>query len=831
MVRALDKAGNLQTPEVSATTFTFSMPDAQVGFTRPIKATPSKFYTDLLVIDGTANDTNGNTRRTEVMVTRNSDYAHWSVSGSSWGFFGQAISTFNTLCALDAGCGAWSMNAPAGWKVDGASYTVTIRGWNAVPVQTDVTSDFTFDTQKPVSVTTQPSNSGFTTQLTAIAGTVGDQVDMALPKQVRIGVNRFKKPDGTADDFYWDGSTWTAGWDPSLDGRYNSANMVGVDVVKNWTYAINFSSMILEGYGYKIVTKAMDNAYRLDNIQTGNEESNPPGFPTLTATYDVQNPTPTLTSITDGSVLTAVSIVSGTVADIKNAGFVNSIPGRGQVQDVQIVIKDNSTNKYWDGAANNWGENVGEISSNSVTMHAAPIGVVSTSWTYTSPGQPLPVLQDGRKYTIYSVAKDYAGNLYVLFTAGTSSVTFTADRSSPTSVIAIPANNSKITIASLTNITGTSADPIPAGNQAVAGVAQSSITVFYLQGSVTYYWNGADFVNSPTFVDDIAWKNTGIVTAWTSSRTWEYTAINGLNKWSSDKTYKIRVRARDNGYPLNHVETPYSEISVIVDTTPPTSAVGTPSASAINVLTQITGTANADLAGLSGVELTIQQAGGTNDGKYWDGAAWTATITSITMNSAQGSGTLTWSTASLVTGSLELGSTYTVKVYATDLVAPTPNSQKDGPTPAVSTFLFDNRTATVTITDPDGPRESSLPFISGSATTTAVGGALTSVQVRIFQSSGTAAWWNAANSGANAQSFDPTLAANSAWFEATTVNGYTTWTTTQAAEANQFADDFQYSVQARSFDRGVAQTGFAASTFTFDINKIHLIDPVSEMVL
>jgi len=79
---------------------------------------------------------------------------------------------------------------------------------------------------------------------------------------------------------------------------------------------------------------------------------------------------------------------------------------------------------------------------------------------------------------------------------------------------------------------------------------------------------------------------------------WWYTGASGY--WLSDKQYEIKHWAVDD---LGNEGTPVS-FTVIYDTTPPTVAITYPQNNAkLNFMPVISGTANADLAGLDDVEI------------------------------------------------------------------------------------------------------------------------------------------------------------------------------------------------------------------------------------
>jgi hypothetical protein len=117
-----------------------------------------------------------------------------------------------------------------------------------------------------------------------------------------------------------------------------------------------------------VKAKAIDKATNESTIASGS------------FTFDTTDPTVTLNNIPD--FVKSLPVISGTSADTPP----------GQVDKVQVQIKNATDNSYWDGsswvAGETWLDAIG-----------------TTSWGYT-----MPLLTSGKSYIVKAKAIDKAGN-------------------------------------------------------------------------------------------------------------------------------------------------------------------------------------------------------------------------------------------------------------------------------------------------------------------------------------------------------------------------------------------------------------------------------------
>ncbi|OVE76474.1 hypothetical protein BVX98_05985, partial [bacterium F11] len=671
-VKALDKAGNLQSTQVvpSTTTFLFEPPPAAVGLTKPKN---NRFYVENLIsIGGTANT---DAVRVEIQIERYSDPVnnYWSSVSETWVNF----STWTDANDFGIPNWTWTSSIPASgdWFTHGASFTVRARGYNSAqligPVNNAV---FAFDTQEPNSVLTKPLIS-FTSSFAQVSGTANDQLDLAGVNNIELDIQRITKPNKTAaDDFYWNGSTWVAGR-PGLSAtvNYDSPNLW------NWFYDVVYSTMPEEGYEYRIFYTAEDEAYTEANTLDGNDEVEN----SFNVVYDVIMPTASINSVQDGSFRSTVYLASGSLTDTLGAGQDAAAPGYGQIEKVEMSLERLDNNSFWDGSAFQPGP---DPIYSTVTLHIS-------SWSYTSLPDFGQSVLNKKSFRMRMKALDKAGNENALFIDGVSQVTFTIDNKKPITTITIPTSNAKRSI--LSSIDGT-VDDNTADYPDVAGISRREnieVLVFYLLHPDTYYWNGIAFSSSIT--EGQAWQTVDSYNALgPSSGTWTYNALDSLKMdppdefgWISDISYEIRSRATDDAFPSGNVASPAVSLNVIIDTTTPTSGVTLPNATPISSLETISGTGIADLAGMADMKFSIQDH--TNN--FFDNSSFgsASEIFLDTQTYAGAVGTQVYSSTYVETTDLTPGSTYTIRIYATDDAAPTPNTQVGG-SPATFQFLFDN---------------------------------------------------------------------------------------------------------------------------------------------
>ncbi len=669
-VRAIDNAGNVQSTLLYPSTysFVFQPPPSVIAFTKP---TNNKFYRENLQdISGT---NNAATNRVDVQIERLSDGKFWSGYTLAW----VGSSTYTVANALTATNWSWNSGIPTSgdWFVSGATYTIRARGVNTAGISgAQVSLTIGFDNQAPTSVLTNPLTA-FTSSFALISGTASDQLGMAGINNIKLDIQRVNKDDTTAaDGYYWNGSTWT-NVRPSLQ----ITPVLVSPNLWNWSYTIAYSTHLANGYKYKIYLIAEDESFVDLNSFDGNDEAEH----SSNVVYDITMPTATITSVMATEFRSSVVLASGAVSDPLGALQDNALPGYNQVNQVQVSLRRNSNSSYWNGT-----------SFPGTTLVYSTASLFVSSWVFTSMPDFSLSNYNTENFTLRTKTDDKAGNVNALFVPGTSEITFTVDNHAPTSALTLPTSNAKRS--QLTALSGTvddnTASDFP-NNAGVSGVSNVDALVYNVQGNTTYYWNGTIFSSNTT--EAASWQSVDVLTSLgTSSATWTYNALDSLKMtpgvqagWISDRAYVVKVRARDNAFPIGNVGSENVATSVIIDTTSPTSAVTYPNTTPVRLLATISGTCSADLAGFGNIKFSMQD----HNGNYFNGSGFSSAgeVFLDTRTLTNQSGTQVYTSTFVTSANLTSGSTYTIRIYGTDAALPTANTQVGG-TPGSFTFYFDN---------------------------------------------------------------------------------------------------------------------------------------------
>ncbi|HOI43357.1 MAG TPA: hypothetical protein PK523_10465, partial [Elusimicrobiales bacterium] len=345
--------------------------------------------------------------------------------------------------------------------------------------------------------------------------------------------------------------------------------------------------------------------------------------------------------------------------------------------------------------------------------------------------------------------------------------------------------------------------------------------LWYLQAGASVYFNGAEFHEA----NPEAWLD---VTDGTSP--WKKTL--GAGVWVSDREYFIQARARDrarlgDGTLAGNTQDsfPYGGVSYrrfIVDDTPPSLFVGTPAAGGfMSSLSQVAGTANADLAGLkgaasAGLKVRIYYEDGA-DRYFWD---WDSAFIldspdrNRTADYTAAPGDVNWSVSSDLPAPADLdpaNNPYYIAVEAQDV-----------------TGLVTVSTISVTVDKSPGVVVSTLPVngvfyggtggagvaarlmnaISGTAADALVGASSSSVnRVEITIKEG-ANYWNGVNA------FDIPDQAD-AWLIASGTGAWT-WPGSTGKVLPPWAHGKDYTVAARMYDNAGNAAYTADQVFTYD---------------
>ncbi|MBU4123830.1 hypothetical protein KJ959_09180, partial [bacterium] len=577
--RATDKATNEQSVfgvGVSSNTFVYdtSLPDS--GITNPAGDTNSPPQ-----LMGTCSDTAPGVVAEVRYRLRTQGSKYWNELGPGWGEAG--IEYWNTA-TLSSGATAWWETVSV-WY-DEITYSLNSRAkddagnWEL----NFSTRSFTYDSVKPVSVSTTPYSAAYK-YLAYIGGTASDGDFGSGITEVRLEVT-----DISADTtYYWNG--------PEPKWQAATPAWLPVTGLTEWSYAdILDTHWRIRGTGhrFRIRTKAKD--------FSGNEEIASAGFEFV---YDTSTPVSVSTgpvNNTSYSFMGGQVILAGTAKDEPNLSLPRA--GNAGLNVVNISLKDKSNSNCWTGSS--W-------------TATSPYWITATgkaNWTYAV---STANLTSDRDYELRSRAKDNVS----LFETNITTRVFTFDNIPPVSAVSVPAaqwygNN-------LTQFSGSV-------NDTKTGVDRVDLWLKWESTSPVKYYNGSAWTSED-------WFNTG-------SDVWTYAISTPAFK--SGHQYKIKSRGVDNTEQSANFENGElkSQTTFYFDNVKPVTVVLYPADSGkYTIINKILGTASDDPGGIYQYEALMKVTDialrNVTLGKWWDGVG-TGT-SSFSSDVAVWKGTTSWS--------------------------------------------------------------------------------------------------------------------------------------------------------------------------------------------
>jgi len=765
---ARDRAGNTKAaPGTADLTFTILANPAVATITQPASPNDLNYKTAAAAVatfQGTGTDLAPAGNNVQIRLKRETDGRFWYDPNQAW----VAVDTYVVVSANTGTPGqpwSYSLSFPtATYVLDNASYTLSVNGINYVGQLGPADSRrFVIDNTAPVATIASP-NTPFHRTVPVLSGTANDPGNPTPPSFQSLAL-RIKDPNG----LYWNGTSFVSG----LNEIAASFSYPGAGTAVNWSS--HPALALKDGGDYTILVNPTDKA--------ANAPPNEGAMASFTITFDTQPPTAAIAQPLHQAVLTNLTTLSGTAADPAGANFAAK---KSDLLQVEVSIQDITPGfgQFWSGT----GFNVFSGTGYWVLAQG------TDTWSYTKPNLDAS-LTSGHRYLVLSRAFDKASNIQSTFGVAVSSSTFGIDRSSPTTAINAPAHNGAFKPQDLSGVsafTGTASDAedfLYVGNDALQ---QVELALWYLDAGTSFYWNGTLFTSALS--EEAAFQP---VTSGTTAWNYSFAAAS----WVSDKPYRLKARARDKAGNVQTAFTPGTNLnSFIVDATPPASLTTLPSSgSFVNALPLISGTANADLSGLSKLELALKDE---TANLYWSGTQWVSqAISTLPATLTVFTGTVTWTfDASGVP--LTSGNRYSVTAKATDAAGNVEAS------PRTVLFVFDATLPTAVVQAPVsgafyGPSAAfdparTLPTISGTAADPGSSPAgVTRIEVRVRNVTDSTFW--------NGSTFTATETFNLA-------TGTSTWTYASPAWIGQK----QYSVSVLATDGANNQFLSPASTFIFD---------------
>jgi hypothetical protein len=547
---AYDNAGNQGRSQVVVTVDKTA--PTSVFFTSPVNG---RLTSDLARITGRALDNTGGSGVTAVDLTirRLSDNLYWN--GSAW------VAAPIRLSARSGG-GFWSLSTALrpGPNLPNDSYVVTAFARDAAGnVSTSASlARVVGDLINPRPVWSSPINNSVSRALPALRGTVTDTGGSGV---VSVSVGLLRLPDNS----WWNGTTWTRAF-TRLPARLTSGGA--------WQLLSPLpSGANLRSANYVAI------AYATDGV--GNE-----GQEDFFAIDTVAPLAPVIASPRNGSALTSVGSVVGTVRDAPNPG----VAGSG-VASVDIAIRRGRDGAYWTGSG--WAFNTFFL----------PASVDGTS--FRRDGGPAGTNLELGAYTVFVRATDRAGN-----TSSSSSAFTIRDSLAPTVTISFPANGQLLR--SLSGINGTAVDN---SVETVRGSSVAQVLVSLRRASDGLYWNG---------------------TAWSAIAASVPAALSADGKWTLAQaptganlrtdSYAIQATAIDRA---GNRSVARASANVNTDATAPSLTIDTPTPNVLlRQLRRVSGTASDNPGGI-GLDRVVVALQRQSDRLWWNGRAWTDTFTPL----------------------------------------------------------------------------------------------------------------------------------------------------------------------------------------------------------
>ncbi|HBE87556.1 MAG TPA: hypothetical protein DDW67_00235, partial [Elusimicrobia bacterium] len=505
------------------------------------------------------------------------------------------------------------------WTMPGANWTNNRRyrvyslakhETNGIDEQAGDDKDFAIDDTAPSATVTSPDRA-FVPGLAQLAASVSDIV----PGQVQSAYFRVKRQENAE---YWD-------W------RLSTFTLTGENI--DLPAAINAGiASYTTAYFQAGLAWQTDRSYQVQLFAT-DKAGNQGSSPVAPFTIDRSSPSAKLLapSLAVSGGIRSIPSLSGEAGD----DWDNS--------NVQVALQQWGSPQLWygdegfqiGGSAPNW-MSATYLSPDATSWVFAPAGL-DTAFEEALPGTPA------MRYLLLVRATDTAGNIQDQFQASVpvSSMVVTVDRRPPSSWISFPADmqdgvsgryRSSNVGKSGTRFFGAASDSYySSGN---AGVAASRIRLTYLLGGDTWYWMGASF-SSGTAAEQNSWRATNLTA---NPPDWDWVYLTFINWPAGDREYKLESKTMDASRPAGEPaadgnwEDPQSRgVNVryfIVDDTPPSVLITSPTFDASGALAEIRGDANADIAGFKRAEIKISTSG-VEGTRYWTGAAWSLSETWI----------------------------------------------------------------------------------------------------------------------------------------------------------------------------------------------------------
>jgi hypothetical protein len=594
-VRAKDNANNWS--NWKRQTFIYD----SVAPVAPVIRYPStlRAYDNLPQITGTAYDQHSRISKVQIYLqdlTRGTTY--WDNLTSTW--VASATPIWFDVGEYNAQNVVWSWSVPSGIFIDGHTYDVKARAYDAANNLGPESSIVRFfqDVSNPYSVVVPPPEANrYYTQIPTISGTSYD--DIAGVEEVKIALQR------RDNDQWWTGANTG---DPTLDWDINPrwldvtslSGSVG-DKQRSW-YVVVGTNAWINGLSYRLRVRTKDYTANAVHYEGGTDL----GVVKVEPFYcDKQLPNFACVLPQDGLRYKVLPTISGTAVDFPSG-----------INRVEIAIYRIDFGDFWNKQTNDWSTFIPNDTTNPGVWDTVSFIDIST-WVYTKVADNNK-WTSGARYYIYVRAIDNAGNISPHTTTWVQ-----LDWIPPVSRITSPTSeNVYYSSSAITQVGGTASDTFPG-----TGITEVRVRIRRSDGA---YFDGLGWTGTEN-----SWLLHSSLIAGTPY-TWSKD-LTGI--WQPGYAYYINSRAKDGVQipPTENVEVNYSTLTYVYDTTLPNVAITNPKNNSwVNTLAQIQGTANDPNVVSYGVPSNIDRVEVAicrlSDGKYWTGSSFS--VSELTWNLA-----------------------------------------------------------------------------------------------------------------------------------------------------------------------------------------------------
>lgn len=594
------------------------------------------------------------------------------------------------------------------------------------------------------------------------------------PATLTATANVLNIRDTTANT-YWNGTAFVAG----------STTVVATTTIGTgaWSYTALTAAKLTSGHSYSIVDKVTDTA--------GNNTTTS----ATTFGYQTTKPTVTITTPTSGKVYSATSPSAwpGTISGTAAATLPATLPSTANALTIQDTTA--SPNTYWTGSA--WSTNVTTVTATG-----------TTSWSYALSGTNLTA---GHSYSVTDKVTDSATN-----STTSSATTFGYQTTAPAVAITYPVANTTYG----SNWTGSFSGTSSASSPAVLAAGSNVLTIQDTTASPNTYWNGTQFVSTPSTV------------AATGTTSWSYSFIR--TNFVSSHTYTVTDTVTDSAYNTATTSTTFTYTPVTNS-----AAINAP----VNGSTWAVGHAPSQVLGTltftnqSCFAITLQN---TSNATQWNGTSWVASTgsTSRLYVPVLSGGTNSWNATnpgSYASWSFNLpflaAGSYSFQTWAYNygsgcLSAATPQSSLPTMIPSTNpTYSINVSLPVTTIADPtDGTVYESTTWV-GIDGTSIGGDANTSLSTLTYsiQNTTTGLYWDGTDWVASDPGLSLDLSAN--WLDCP-LNADTTRTCSWSLplSSDELVSGDSYSITAATIDSWGNTSNADTSSWQYEIPPVTAID-------